>query len=179
MYCNYKNIFQRERLLQPDTIIEYNNIKQICQQVRKDNELKIFNTLTKDSFEIAKFLVQNKRTSYHGMKFCIDTITKKWLLLTNMAFPDDSYFLQTIQLYGITLDKCIDFCNHIEEFFSLIRGIKDPNDELEWIMIEHLDIKKLQQIKKHFQLNNMEVIVNKILEIAYLHPELLHTKEKS
>ncbi len=97
------------------------------------------------------------------------------LFITSLIFSDNESFIEVLQRNGIRKEDCINFSEEIKGLGFY--------DETKTSMILDLLIEEyfpnLNLIKTHYGTNNTGVIINKILEIAYLHPELLHTKEKS
>ncbi len=182
MYMNYKNLLKKQNVLSIDTMEEYKSIKKIGTYYQTKNGLqdikKAVFTNAQIRFADAKRFLQRKNHYFQNIPLCLNNHTKKWLLLTTITFPNDAQFLNILSYFGISLENCKEFSNQIETFIPQIPNMKDPNDELEWILVEYLDIHKLQDIRKYYNLNNMEVIINKILEISYIHPELLNTKQK-
>lgn len=175
MYVNYKNVLKKEKLIKPEILKEYERIKTCCQncyQYRWNVQQK---STAKSRWKQAKEIIKNEEYYFQRIPVSLDSINKKWLLLTGMTFPDEQNFLNTLQLYGITKQNCIDFSNDIDQMDFELQ--KDPNDSIEWSMIEFLDMLKLKQILIHYGIGSYEVVINKILEIAYLNPELLHNKK--
>lgn len=113
------------------------------------------------------------KTNSHN-RILLRTANEKMLFVTNFVFPDNQNFLEVLNKCGIDKEACINFS---EEIKSLIFYSSQVTDKLTLLMIEYFET--LDQVKKYYGTNNTGVIINKILEIAYLKPELLHTKEKS
>lgn len=105
----------------------------------------------------------------------LKTANEKMLFITTFVFPDNSKFLSTLKQCGIDLESCLNFSEEIKDLYFY-----DENKlsmALELLILEYFE--NLEHVKKHYGTNNTGIIINKILEIAYLHPELLHTKKKS
>lgn len=96
--------------------------------------------------------------------------------MTSLVFPDNQKFMDTLNQYGIGKEICIDFGETIKSLKNYDE-VQQRTTMLELAIQEHFPT--LNQVKIHYGTNNTGIIINKILEIAYLHPELLHTKEKS
>ncbi len=182
MYMHYQNLLKRKLVLTKDTLQDYAQIERIgnhlCIRIDNQNYSKAILSNAQTRFEEAKTLIQRNKTQYHHFNIPINTNTKKWLLLTTMTFPDNEKFLNILKSYDITLEDCKLFSTQIDHFISHISEIQDPDDSLEWIIIEYLDIQKLKAIMKYYNLKNMEVIINKILEISYIHPEMLEKQKE-
>ena len=179
MYVNYKNLLKKELVLLPETMAEYERIKRFSEHAKDKNEILRFPFTTSEQFEQAKILVNIQKKVHNGaVVLYVNTFTKKWLLLTGMTFPNDEAFLQTLIRYGITLEQCREFSEQIESFLMRVNEIKQPNEELELLLTNTLTIQNLQKIKQYYSLKNMEVIINKILEISYIHPELLKKQKE-
>lgn len=97
------------------------------------------------------------------------------LFITNFIFPDNQKFIKTLESYGIDKENWINFSESIKMLPQ--HDKQRATLELNLMIQEHL--KALPLIKSHYGTNNTGIIINKILEIAYLHPQLLRQKEKS
>lgn len=116
----------------------------------------------------------NERSAEHAPA-SLKTVNDKILFVTNVAFPDNQKFINILERYGIEKESCINFGEEIKKLHSYEE--QQRATILELLMQECFP--NLNLIKTHYGINSTGVIINKILEIAYLHPELLHTKEKS
>lgn len=105
----------------------------------------------------------------------LKTANEKMLFITAFVFPDNQQFMSNLSQYGIEKEACLNFSEEIKGLGFY--------DETKTSMILDLLIGEyfpnLDLIKTYYGTNNTGIIINKILEIAYLHPELLHAKEKS
>ncbi len=125
----------------------------------------------------ANEIIKGNRDNYEkgNAPVLLKTANEKMLFITSLVFPNNDNFISTLEQYGIKKEDCLNFG---EETKTL--GFYDENKTamiLELLMQEYFP--DLDLIKTHYGTNNTGIIINKILEIAYLHPELLHTKEKS
>ena len=120
MYVNYKNLLRKELVLQPETMEEYERIKRLGTVFQTKANLKNFYEsipiTVKQQYEQAKILIKNKSYIYYNVDFCIDTLTKKWLLLTGVTFPDEEAFLRTLARYGITYENVRNLVNKYNPF---------------------------------------------------------------
>lgn len=103
------------------------------------------------------------------------TANEKMLFMTSFVFPDNQQFIKTLKFYGIDQESCMNFSEKVKDL--CFHSISERTDRLTLLMIEYFE--NLDMIKSHYGTNNTGIIINKILEIAYLHPELLNQKEKS
>lgn len=121
-----------------------------------------------------EFINRNWKTSPIGY-VPLKTANEKMLFITTFVFPNNQQFMSNLNQYGIKKDACLNFSEEIKGLGFY--------DETKTSMILDLLIEEyfpnLIQVKIHYGTNNTGIIINKILEIAYLHPELLHAKEKS
>jgi len=114
---------------------------------------------------------KSEKTTYPKMK----TANEKMLFITTFAFPDNQKFIDTLNFYGIEKKNCIHFSEEIKNLCFYPPATMA--DRLTQLIIEYFE--ELPLIKRHYNTNNTGLLINKILEIAYLHPELLKQKEKS
>lgn len=105
----------------------------------------------------------------------LKTATEKMLFITNFVFPDNQKFIDILKQYEIENEMCINFGEEIKD----LGFYNETKTEMILDLLIREYFPDLNQIKMHYGTNNTSLIINKILEIAYLHPELLHTKEKS
>ncbi len=121
-----------------------------------------------------EFINRNWKTSPIGY-VPLKTANEKMLFITTFVFPDNQQFMSSLNQYGIEKEVCLNFSEAIKE----LQAYKEQERKtlLEILMQEYFP--NLDLIKIHYGTNNTGIIINKILEIAYLHPELLHAKEKS
>lgn len=177
MTINYQNIIKQEDLMNEETFKEYQNIKYICNQIHlsyhNSRDSRSIIPTPKDLFLKAQKMIKAQNQCYQNMNYCVDTMTKKWLLLTNMTFPNDQKFIDNLRLYGVETEKCLDFSEEIRGLGFYSQYIEE---RLELLIIEYFET--LPEIKQHYGIHNTAVIINKILEIAYLHPELLQSKKE-
>ncbi len=121
-----------------------------------------------------EIIQQEWKTSPFGY-IPLKTANEKMLFMTSFVFPDNQKFIDTLQKYGIEKEACRNFGEEIKNV-----GFYEESKTtmiLDLLIQEYFE--NLDHVKIHYGTNNTGIIINKILEIAYLHPELLHTKEKS
>lgn len=123
----------------------------------------------------ANEIINNKKKEPIPSYIPLKTANEKLLFITTLVFPDSSKFVSTLKQYSIDSKTCLNFSEAIKELSQY--DLQKRTAMLELLIQEHFP--NLNLIQTHYGTNNTGVIINKILEIAYLHPELLHTKEKS
>lgn len=123
----------------------------------------------------ANEIINKKSKEFSPGYIPLRTANEKMLFITTLVFPDNSKFVSTLKQYGIDTENCLNFSKEIKELSQY--DLPKRTAMLELLVQEHFP--NLDLIQTHYGTRNTGVIINKILEIAYLHPELFHTKEKS
>ncbi len=176
-------IFDYEQLQDLEKQSDYQNIIQEVLKKRELCEKKGLNDYRTRSHEmmapktssfyitVANRIVQRKNLNFIHLR----TVNEKMLVMTTFVFPDNQKFLNILEQYGINKEECLNFSEKIK---SLGFYEESKRKALLELMIQEY-FETLNQVKMYYGTNNTGIIINKILEIAYLHPELLHTKEKS
>lgn len=177
------SIFDFEKLQDPNKRAHYDEIISLALIKKK----KYLQTTIKNYTDFFQNLYSDKPPSYYikraneiinrGIigRISLKTANEKILLMTSLVFSDNEKFIEILQRNGIRKEDCINFGEEIKQLHSYEEQQRAAI--LELLMQECFP--NLNLIKTHYGINSTGVIINKILEIAYLHPELLHTKEKS
>lgn len=122
----------------------------------------------------ANELISNKNRMDSYQTPSLNTVNEKLLFITNFVFPNSLDFTQKLQFYGIDLNSCLEFSEKMKYLYFYDQTKR--SERFMFFITEYFE--SLDLIKSHYGTNHTSLIINKILEIAYLHPELLHSEKK-
>lgn len=114
-------------------------------------------------------LLEKVQTILKTKKICCDSDLTKQLFINSYVFFDNEKFIDVLSKYDIELTKIKKILERIDDFKK--SGVKYLS----------INFSKLELLKKHYNIKNVELIINKLNELFYYYPELIElnkTKKK-
>lgn len=176
MAFHYQNLIQEKDF-------NYNNFEERYKAIKKYSISKLKEFKSKNHiiaprhvWECAKRSSNNPIYEYNGKEYKFNNRQEKILIITNILFPDENYFLQKFFKYNVELENCFKLKCVLNE---LDRNDKDFLDGTMEGLVRYY-IESFDSIAKDLQMSgNNEFIIYKLMEIIYFSPELLEkTKQK-
>jgi len=114
----------------------------------------------------AEFLNRKATEMIHINPMDLETKTEKQLFKTSFVFYDNERFLKILDNYDMDFDV-------LRKTFNSLVSAKISGKETVKIQSS-----RIERLKNYYGISEVETIINKIGEIAYLEPELIEGKQK-
>ena len=114
----------------------------------------------------ADFLNRKANEIIHVNQIKLESNLEKQLFKTSFVFYDNERFLNNLENYGISFDS-------LRKTYDTLVASKLAGKESVTIRSS-----RIEKLKNYYGINEVETIINKIGELAYLEPELVEENQK-
>lgn len=176
MAFHYQNIIKAKDFKYEEVNEKYKEIKKYAYYRLESMKRRKRNVQMRDILELVKTSVAKKVRLDQNTVISLEKREERILLINNIIFPDDEYFIKTlIEDYNVDIENIYKLKDSIE---SLNRKDKDFLDGTMEGIVRYY-IPSFDIIDSDLKLGNFnEFIIWKLMEIIYLNPFLLEVKKE-
>lgn len=111
-------------------------------------------------------LLQKAKEIIKTKNIGLETDVMKQLFINSYVFLDDDKFMNVLMQYDVNIQQIPAILNAIDQF---------KNNGSNFLSFR---LKELELVQRHYNLHSPELLINKLNEILYYHPELMNSKKK-